>query len=157
LLTHHQAFSAYDPVIGSKTLFGTHSPQIDYTLMQQLFDVGPKVSVWFWGHEHRLGIYKSYSYGFPCCRMVGNSAFQVHQDNTYTIKYPSNNIVMSTYNPKRSDTQDPNMRYFDHTGCVLSLEQAGVNIKYVNMTSSYLNKSVFTGEFNEVVSQPVHK
>jgi hypothetical protein len=50
LLTHHQPFSAYEKIIGVSTKLGYQNQQIDGQLYSQLFDVIPKVSVWYWGH-----------------------------------------------------------------------------------------------------------
>lgn len=83
LLTHHQAFSPYEKIIGKATHFGVHDQQANTNLCEQFFGFLPKISVWYWGHEHRLNFFKSNAYGIPCTRTVGNSSFQVHHDNTY--------------------------------------------------------------------------
>ena len=32
-------------------------------------------------------MYKPYSYGVPCCRLLGNSAFQNNEDNLYQVQF----------------------------------------------------------------------
>ncbi len=48
------------------------------------------------------------------------------------------------------------MPYFDHTGCVLNFDLDKVNIKYVDMTSSYMQKSTVTRDnIVETISRPI--
>jgi hypothetical protein len=48
------------------------------------------------------------------------------------------------------------MPYFDHTGCVLNFDLDKVNIKYIDMTSSYLQKSTVTRDnIVETISRPI--
>lgn len=51
LLSHHQLFSAYDPIGGQ---------EVNQLLLKQFEDLLPKVDVWFWGHEHTLSLYAPY-------------------------------------------------------------------------------------------------
>ena len=122
LLTHHQAFSPYDKILGNQTKFGWYNPQVDTTLCEQLFQVLPKVSVWFWGHEHRLNMLKGNAYGIPCSRTVGNSSFQVHHKDTYDVKYNDYDPTLPRCNPEKNDKQDPDLPYYDHTGCSIKLQ-----------------------------------
>lgn len=50
-LSHHPLFSAYDPIGGSA---------VNTVLLSQITDSLPSISAWFWGHEHRLGIYDEF-------------------------------------------------------------------------------------------------
>jgi predicted phosphodiesterase len=107
LLTHHQAFSPYEKIIGVLTSFGTTNQQINPKLCEQFFEFLPKVDVWYWGHEHKLNFFKPNAYGIPCARLLGNSSFQVHHPDTYNIKFPDYNPVIARYNPGKNDKQDP--------------------------------------------------
>jgi hypothetical protein len=47
----------------------------------------PSVTAWFWGHEHRLGIYEPYL-NLQKGRCLGHAAIPVPDDGQgYTIKY----------------------------------------------------------------------
>lgn len=70
LLSHHQLFSAYDEIDGGK-----HFNQKLYDQMSSIF---PEVSMWFWGHEHNLVIFKRYMGMLGCC--IGCGAFPVGID-----------------------------------------------------------------------------
>ena len=47
-LSHHPLFSAYDPIGGAS---------LNAVLLNQIQASLPNVTAWFWGHEHRLGVY----------------------------------------------------------------------------------------------------
>ena len=81
--------------------------------MEQLSEVSPRVSVWFWGHEHRLAFYKPQAYGVPCARMLGNSAFQIKKDNYYKVEYPDYNAVIPRFGV--GTNRDG---YYHHTGAL---------------------------------------
>jgi predicted phosphodiesterase len=67
LLSHHQLYSAYDE-IGD----GSHFNQ---RLYDQISPILPRVSMWFWGHEHNLVIFKKYMGVLGRC--IGCGAFPV--------------------------------------------------------------------------------
>jgi predicted phosphodiesterase len=67
LLSHHQLFSAYEPIGGEA---------VNQSLLGTFQDVLGSVAVWFWGHEHRLDIYAPYL-GLERGRCLGCSAIPV--------------------------------------------------------------------------------
>jgi 3',5'-cyclic AMP phosphodiesterase CpdA len=66
LLSHHQLFTAYER-IGNQA--------VNQRLLAQLHDILPKVTAWFWGHEHNLVIYQPWLNVLARC--IGNGAFPV--------------------------------------------------------------------------------
>lgn len=66
-LSHHPLFSAYDP-IGSSSL--------NSILLSQLQASLPNVTAWFWGHEHRLGVYDAFQQ-VKRARCLGHAAVPV--------------------------------------------------------------------------------
>ena len=52
LMSHHPLFSAFEPIGGNK---------INDELLRIFQPVLGDIAVWFWGHEHRLDIYGSYT------------------------------------------------------------------------------------------------
>jgi len=71
-LSHHPLFSAFDPIGGSS---------LNAVLLSQLQGSLPSVSAWFWGHEHRLGIYDPFQ-GLQRGRCLGHAAVPVFADAT---------------------------------------------------------------------------
>jgi 3',5'-cyclic AMP phosphodiesterase CpdA len=67
LLSHHQLFSAYDEIDRGKHL--------NQRLYDQLSPTLPMVSLWFWGHEHNLVIFKEYMGVLGRC--IGCGAFPI--------------------------------------------------------------------------------
>lgn len=78
LLSHHQLFSAYDE-IGKQPINGK--------LLSQLQEVLPKITAWFWGHEHDLVIYKRFLGVLGRC--IGHGAFPV---SSTELKAPNPNV-----------------------------------------------------------------
>jgi hypothetical protein len=72
LLSHHPLFSAFDPISGGP---------VNQVLLSQLQPSIPNVTAWFWGHEHRLGIYDLYQ-GLARGRCLGHAAVPVFADAT---------------------------------------------------------------------------
>ena len=75
LLSHHQLFSAFSPigsaVQGKRSAYNPHLLKA-YNSM----NADNKVSAWFWGHEHTLGIYKDFV-GLKYGRCIGHGAVPV--------------------------------------------------------------------------------
>lgn len=69
LLSHHQLFSAYENLGATK---------VNQRLLDQLKDVLPQVTAWFWGHEHNLVIFQKYQNVLARC--IGHGAFPVGVD-----------------------------------------------------------------------------
>jgi 3',5'-cyclic AMP phosphodiesterase CpdA len=70
LMSHHQLFSAFEKMDGKP---------VNEKLMNQLKEILPQVTVWFWGHEHNLTIYKKFQNVLARC--VGHGAFPVGVDD----------------------------------------------------------------------------
>jgi hypothetical protein len=73
LLSHHQLFSAYEPIGGEA---------VNQNLLGTFQDLLGEVAIWFWGHEHRLDIYAPYL-GLQRGRCIGSSAIPVFVENGY--------------------------------------------------------------------------
>ncbi|SIO66691.1 Calcineurin-like phosphoesterase [Singulisphaera sp. GP187] len=71
-LSHHPLFSAYDPIGGSS---------LNPVLLSQIQDSLPQVTAWFWGHEHRLGVYDPFQ-NLQRGRCLGHAAVPVFADGT---------------------------------------------------------------------------
>lgn len=69
LLSHHQLFSSHEKIAGET---------VNQKLMAQLGDILAQVSVWFWGHEHNLVVYKKFQNVLARC--IGHGAFPVGVD-----------------------------------------------------------------------------
>ncbi len=69
-LSHHPLFSAYDPISGTS---------VNNLLLNQLRDSIPNVTAWFWGHEHRLGVYDPFQ-TLQRGRCLGHAAVPVFAD-----------------------------------------------------------------------------
>jgi hypothetical protein len=67
LVSHNQLFTAFDNVGGSGCVNETLNGQVGAFL--------PKVTVWFWGHEHNQVIYKPYQGVLGRC--IGHAAYPV--------------------------------------------------------------------------------
>ena len=70
LFSHHPLFSAFDPIEGAA---------VNPLLLKQIQGSLPKVSAWFWAHEHRLAIYDAFL-GLERGRCVGHGAIPVFAD-----------------------------------------------------------------------------
>jgi len=87
LLSHHQLYS------GDAMINGTTDPGSNYLndhLLSYFRPYFPKVSAWFWGHEHSLGIFEDGLYGLPIGRLVGNSGYQEADSEA---PFTSNNLL----------------------------------------------------------------
>lgn len=52
--------------------------------------------------------------------------------------------------------QDPNLPYYDHTGCSIKLESTNeIRVVYTDMTSSYLQPAKVTRVFSEKITRPI--
>ncbi len=76
LVSHHQLFSAAEKFNGDS---------VNQQLFAQVKDVLPKVTAWFWGHEHDLVVFERYApAGNVLGRCVGHGAFPVAVDEQVT-------------------------------------------------------------------------
>lgn len=82
LLSHHQLFSA-NAEINSGYPGNTYLNDYTLSYFRPYFD---KISGWFWGHEHSLGVFQDGLYGLQKGRLVGNSGYEEYTgQNTYTV------------------------------------------------------------------------
>ncbi|HLK63344.1 MAG TPA: metallophosphoesterase [Bryobacteraceae bacterium] len=66
LLSHHQLYTAFEDIGGQF---------MNTTLNQQVGPILPKVTAWFWGHEHNQVIYKPFQGVLARC--IGHGAYPV--------------------------------------------------------------------------------
>jgi hypothetical protein len=66
LLSHHPLFSAFDSI---------NNQAVNNTLKKQIIDLLPKITAWYWAHEHNLVIYREWQNIHA--RLVGHGAFPV--------------------------------------------------------------------------------
>lgn len=76
MLSHHPLFSAFETTIGKATDFSWQNPQLSFHLAEDLFEILPKITCWFWGHEHRFAVYRENAYGVNKSILLGNGSFQ---------------------------------------------------------------------------------
>jgi hypothetical protein len=77
LLSHHQLFTAFDPIGASETRppeLQAYNPNLLQTF-REVLDAG-KVLAWFWGHEHNCAIYQPYG-PLSRGRCIGHGAIPV--------------------------------------------------------------------------------
>jgi hypothetical protein len=74
LLSHHQLFSAFEPI-------GAEEDGVNHRLYEQVKPVLDRVARWFWGHEHSLIVYEPFAPedGGPevAARCIGHGAIPV--------------------------------------------------------------------------------
>ena len=70
LFSHHPLFTAYDPI---------DDVAVNPRLLGQTGGSLPKVSAWFWAHEHRLAVYDTFQ-GLARGRCIGHGAIPVFAD-----------------------------------------------------------------------------
>lgn len=76
LLSHHPLFSAFEDINGKP---------VNEQLLLQVHDLLPRITAWFWAHEHNLVIYKEYLNIHA--RLVGHGAFPVGVEETSPAKH----------------------------------------------------------------------
>jgi hypothetical protein len=87
LLSHHQPFSAFEPIGGG---------YVNEKLLAQFDEVLDDIDIWLWGHEHRLDIYGPFR-RVKRGRCLGCSAVPVFVDDGYfTPKDPSIPLLLDT-------------------------------------------------------------
>jgi hypothetical protein len=71
LLSHHQLFTAYEQEKPGPDA-------VNASLMAQVASVLPNTTVWFWGHEHNLTVFKTFQGVLARC--IGHGSFPVGVD-----------------------------------------------------------------------------
>lgn len=111
LLSHHQLFSAYESI--GKT-------PVNGKLLSQLEDLLPKITAWFWGHEHNLVIYKRYLDVLGRC--IGHGAFPVASGER---KAPNPDIPID---PVTLGTDKEG--FFEHGYAVMEIDGSEATVTY---------------------------
>ena len=118
LLSHHQLFTAFED-IGGKFL--------NERLNAQVGPVLPKVTVWFWGHEHNQVIYKPFQGVLGRC--IGHGAYPV-------------GITEIASQPKFADVPLENVRlakgpsFYSHGYVVMDLDGSTARVSYYQDTDA---------------------
>jgi hypothetical protein len=130
LLSHHQLFTSYEDIAGRF---------INDHLLAQLHDILPKVTVWFWGHEHNLVIYPPFI-GVRA-RCIGHGSFPVAVDEVEKPK-PQVPILPTALSP------DDTGALFQHGYMIMDL--AGATAK-----ATYYQFDPVTQDEMEQFSEPI--
>jgi Calcineurin-like phosphoesterase len=77
LLSHHPLFSAFEDI---------DSKPVNDPLLRQVRELLPRITAWYWAHEHNLVIYKEYLNIHA--RLVGHGAFPVGIKELSAPKHP---------------------------------------------------------------------
>jgi hypothetical protein len=111
LLSHHQLYTAWEKI-------GDGS--VNRKLLAQLQDILPKITAWFWGHEHNLVIYKPWLNVLARC--IGNGAFPVlpSELGTPNPDVPLNPVTLA------KDKQG----FFAHGYVILQLDGPAATVTY---------------------------
>jgi calcineurin-like phosphoesterase family protein len=112
LLSHHQLFSAFEQLGGSDT---------NQQLLQQVKDILPQVTVWFWGHEHNLVIFNQFQGVLARC--IGHGAFPVAVDDVERANpgVPVQNIALAP---------DKDGALFQHGYVIFDIDGASARATY---------------------------
>ena len=69
-ISHHQLFSLKEPFYKDQ---GKTILSFNENLLNQLGDIVPKLTAWYWAHEHNFVLYKSFK-GLQRGRLIGNGS-----------------------------------------------------------------------------------
>ena len=112
LLSHHQLFTAYEEIDGKF---------LNERLNQQVGPILPKVTAWFWGHEHNQVIYKPFQGVLGRC--VGHAAYPVGiTEIAAKPKFPNVPIENVTL------TKGPS--FYSHGYVVMDLDGPAATVSY---------------------------
>ncbi len=119
LLSHHQLFSANAKINGAGAIKGGNEYRNDY-LMSYFRSRFAKVSAWFWGHEHALGIFQDGLYGLPKGRLIGNSGYEERWDqDPYTVNNQLTPYHQPLITPNTTNVGTDNVPWYNHTCAVI--------------------------------------
>lgn len=125
LLSHHQLFSAYENI-------GTQP--VNEKLLSQLGDILPKVTAWFWGHEHTLVIYGKYRNILGRC--IGHGAFPVSSDD---LKAPNPDVPVE---PVALSTDKDG--FFEHGYATMEIDGPEAKAVYYQYNADGTETALFT-------------
>ncbi len=114
MLSHHQLFSVFETIGGNA---------VNQNLLPQVEDILPKLTAWFWGHEHNMVIYQKYQGILGRC--IGHGAFPVLNlppvDARANPGIEIENVSLSV---------DPN-GYYRHGYVLMKLSGPNANVSYI--------------------------
>ncbi len=120
LLSHHQLFSAYESIAD------TYYNESIYSQLSQLLDA---VSLWFWGHEHRLAIYEAFDAlkpGLARARSLGRGTGDAPEEPLF---------------PEVRVRESADLKEDVYSYAIVELKGAGARVEYFLATDE--NKPVF--------------
>jgi hypothetical protein len=143
LLSHHQMFSAFS-AIGEADENGKRSA-VNPKLLKafQSLSAAGRISAWFWGHEHKLGIYNEFA-GLTRGRCLGHGAVPTSiLDKIYDPLEGLDKIPSIVANTKLS----PNGEVYAHGYAVLSFKVDVCSAEYFQGVGEQV-VSVWSEEFS---------
>ncbi|MCY2968971.1 MAG: metallophosphoesterase, partial [Planctomycetota bacterium] len=125
LLSHHPLFSAYEAIGGDS---------FNQTLLTQLRDSISKVTAWFWGHEHRLGVYEAHK-SLARGRCLGHAAVPVFADanGDDSPQFPAVPVVKVNGKPLDMGVDNG---FFKHGFAIMSLNGPNSTVDYYRQGES---------------------
>ncbi len=114
LLSHHQLFTTFESI-------GTEGNRVNPKLQEQLKDVLPGVTVWYWGHEHDFVVYPKFMNVLARC--IGHGAVPVGFNQ---IGMPDPNVP---FEPIRLAV-DSNGGLFQHGYAIMELNGAAATVTH---------------------------
>jgi Calcineurin-like phosphoesterase len=116
--SHHPLFSAYDAIGGEA---------VNMVLLSQLHASLPQVTAWFWGHEHRLGVYDSFQ-GLARGRCLGHAAVPVFDDGAGDAPtFPGVPVHLENGKPLPPGVENG---VFKHGYAIMSLNGKSATVSY---------------------------
>ena len=129
LLSHHQLFSVFEKIGGNA---------VNQKLVSQVQDILPKLTAWFWGHEHNMVIYKRCQGILGRC--IGHGAFPVPNtpplDAGPNPDVPFENVSLSC---------DPT-GFYRHGYVVMKLNGPNASVSYVQYNAESGQENVLFQE-----------
>jgi hypothetical protein len=133
LLSHHQLFTAFEKIGGQA---------VNQNLLPQVKEILPDLTLWLWGHEHNLVIYKEYMNVLGRC--IGHGAFPVCSTPPYDPPNPGVPLEDVKLN------LDPT-NFYRHGYVLMKLNGTNADLTYIQVNAE-------TGEenclFHEVFPSP---
>jgi predicted phosphodiesterase len=133
LLSHHQLFTAIESIGG-----GFLNPK----LSQQVGAMLPKVTVWFWGHEHNQVIYKPFQNVLARC--IGHGAYPV--GITEIADKPQHPEV-----PLEAVTLTKGLSFYSHGYVIMDIDGPTAHVSYYQ-DSDPEDQPMFTESYGAAVA-----
>jgi predicted phosphodiesterase len=120
LLSHHQLFSAFEPIGGEA---------VNQNLLATFHDLLGNVALWFWGHEHRLDIYAPYQ-GLERGRCLGCSAIPVFVEADYFQPKFDVPLLPSPGDPTQIIRLGDDGTVYNRAYAIMKLDGASASVAY---------------------------